>query len=100
MFRFIPICHYYGWFVKGSVFLGYSAAYEEVWSDVVPLGVFVAVVQCALAFAGKVNLVYVVLDGVFGIGELLVQGYSFGAVGVAVVFAVTDIVDLSMAADE
>lgn len=76
-------------------------SYEEVRSDVVAFGVLVAVADgVGVCLVFEVVLVDVVLDGIAGVGELLVERNAFDVMAVAVVLAVADVVDIRVAADE
>ena len=79
----------------------YLRSYEEVRSDVVAFGVFVAVADgVGVCLVLQVVLVYVVLDGIAGVGELLVERDTFDVVAVAVVLAVADVVYVGVLANE
>ena len=66
----------------------YLRSYEEVRSDVVAFGVFVAVADgVGVCLVFQVVLVDVVLDGIAGVGELLVERNTFDVVAIAVVLA-------------
>ena len=76
-FSFVPVVtEGYGGLVEFCVVFFYSASDEEVRGDVVSFCEGVAVAEFAFfslssGFAFQVQLVYVVLYGVLGIGELL-----------------------------
>ena len=77
-FGFVPVVtEGYGRLVEFCVVFFYSASDEEVRGDVVSFCEGVAVAEfvffsLSCGFAFQVQLVYVVLYGVLGIGELLV----------------------------
>lgn len=79
----------------------YLRSYEEVRSDVVAFGVFVAVADgVGVCLVFQVVLVDVVLDGIAGVGELLVERNTFNVVAIAVVLAVADVVYVGVLANE
>lgn len=76
-------------------------SYKEVRSDVVAFGVFVAVADgVGVCLVFEVVLVDVVLDGIAGVGELLVERNAFDVMAVAVVLAVADVVYVGVLAYE
>ena len=79
----------------------YLRSYEEVRSDIVAFGVFVAVADgVGVCLVFQVVLVDVVLDGIAGVGELLVERNTFDVVAITVVLAVADVVYVGVLANE
>lgn len=90
-----------GWCVEVEGVALNLRAYEEVRGDVVAFGVFVAVADgVGICLVLDVVLVDVVLDGVAGVGELLVERHTFDVVAIAVVFAIADVVYVGVLAYE
>ena len=74
---------------------------KEVRRDVVAFGIFVTIADVVGILAIlEVELVDVVLDGVLGIGELLVQGNAFRVRAIRVILTIADVIDAVFLADE
>lgn len=107
VFARVPICLDKGRLAVIAVVFCHAAADEEVRGDVVSFGEGVPVAEFSFGCprplatsAVKIEFVDVVLDGVFGVSELLVQCDAFRAVSVRVVFAVAYEVYVGELSDE
>lgn len=104
-FLFIPYSFLQRMRAEVEVVFGDAGTDEKIRGDVVSLGQGIPVADVSfhklvsgIMLLRQVQLVDVVLDGVFGVGELLVEGDAFRAVFVLVVFAVADEVDVGQVA--
>jgi len=96
-----PVCGAEGRGGEVEVADFYPGADEEVGRDVVAIGLIIAVADgVGVLLMLEIELIDVVLDGVAGVGELLVERDAFRVRAVLVVFAVADVVDIVLLADE